>query len=538
MGDSDWWRGGIIYQIYPRSFYDSNNDGVGDIAGIIEKLDYVASIGVDAIWVSPFFASPMKDFGYDVSDYTSIEPVFGTMHDFDALLVEAKKRNIKTMIDLVLSHTSDQHEWFEESRSSKDNPKADWYVWADPKPDGTPPNNWLSIFGGTAWEWDTTRRQYYMHNFLSSQPDLNYHNPEVRKVMLEVAKFWLDRGVEGFRMDTSNYYFHDSQLRDNPVNDGPLLDYVPESNPYNMQKHIYNKTQPESLKFLEDLRALLDQYPDTASIGEISAAGAPDLIGCYTKKGRRLNMVYTFNFLTERFSANYFRETVEYLEERIGDGWPCWAFGNHDVERVISRWAHSGMSRKNMTRFLVSLFTSLRGSFCMYQGDELGLTEADIPFEQIQDPYGIRFWPKFKGRDGCRTPMPWHKDEPYAGFSHVEPWLPIPEDHIEQAVNVQEDDYSAVLNQVRRIIKWRKQHPVLSKGSIKFIDAPEDVLAFKREYEGKKIAAYFNFIEGEKEISLKNYQNINPLGGLCFTYTLEGETLKLHGFSVFFAEVE
>ncbi len=538
MSDSDWWRGGIIYQIYPRSFYDSNNDGVGDIAGIIEKLDYVASIGVDAIWISPFFASPMKDFGYDVSDYTSIEPVFGTMHDFDALLAEAKKRNIKTMIDLVLSHTSDQHEWFEESRSSRDNPKADWYVWADPKPDGTPPNNWLSIFGGTAWEWDTTRRQYYMHNFLSSQPDLNYHNPEVRKVMLEVAEFWLERGVEGFRMDTSNYYFHDSQLRDNPPNDGPLLDYVPESNPYNMQQHIYNKTQPESLRFLEDLRALLDKYPNTASIGEISAAGAPDLIGCYTKKGRRLNMVYTFNFLTERFSVEHFRETVEYLEERIGDGWPCWAFGNHDVERVISRWSHSGIPRKAMTRFLVSLFTSLRGSFCMYQGDELGLAEADIPFDKIQDPYGIRFWPKFKGRDGCRTPMPWEKDEAFAGFSQAEPWLPVPEDHIALSVDTQDEDQSAVLNQVRRIIKWRKQYPVLSKGSIKFIDTVDDVLAFEREYEGKKIVAYFNFTNEEKEINLSDYERVSDLGGLCFTHTFVDKMLKLHGFSVFFAEVE
>lgn len=537
MIDKDWWRGGVIYQIYPRSFCDSNNDGVGDLPGITSKLDYVAKLGVDAIWISPFFTSPMKDFGYDVSNYTDVEPVFGTLSDFDALVKRADALGIRVMIDMVLSHSSDQHPWFKESRSSRTNSKADWYIWADPKPDGTAPNNWMSIFGGSAWEWDTTRRQYYMHNFLTSQPDLNFHNPDVRKAVLAAVKFWLDRGVKGFRMDTANFYFHDRSLRDNPPNDGPLLEYVPESNPYNMQKHIYNKTQPECLAFLADFRALLDQYEGCASVGEMSAHDSASLIASYTERDKRLHMVYTFNFLTERFGADHIRNAVELLEQKMQTGWICFAFSNHDVKRVVSRWKQPNVSDTQLTKFLVSLFTSLRGSFCLYQGEELSLPEADIPFEKLQDPYGIRFWPEFKGRDGCRTPMPWESKKPNAGFSAVEPWLPVPPEHQQRAVDALESDTSSVLHQVRHILHWRKQYPALTKGNIRFLDAPEGLLAFEREFEGQKLLCVFNFMAAQQSFVIDKYKRISPLPDSGFDNLLEGSKLATKGYSAFFAEV-
>jgi alpha-glucosidase len=294
---NEWWRGGVIYQIYPRSFSDSSKDGIGDLNGITERLDYVAKLGADCIWLSPFFKSPMKDFGYDVSDYCDVDQMFGTLEDFDALTRRAKELGLKVMIDQVFSHTSDQHPWFKESRSSRDNPKADWFVWAESKPDGSPPNNWLSVFGGSAWQWDTRRCQYYLHNFLASQPDLNFHNEAVQAQILAVAKFWLDRGVQGFRLDTANFYFHDKLLRDNPPwGDRPRTDgTVPPNNPYARQKHLYDKTRPENLGFLKRLRALLDSYPETTSVGEIASDNPFVTISEYTSGGEGLHMAYLFN---------------------------------------------------------------------------------------------------------------------------------------------------------------------------------------------------------------------------------------------------
>jgi alpha-glucosidase len=536
--DADWWRGGVIYQIYPRSFCDANNDGIGDLKGIASKLDYVASLGVDAIWISPFFKSPMKDFGYDVSDYCDIAPEFGTLADFDALIAKADSLGIRVMIDLVLSHSSDQHPWFIESRSSRDNPKADWYIWADPKPDGTPPNNWMSIFGGSAWEWDAKRRQYYMHNFLTSQPDLNFHNPDVQRAALETVEFWLKRGVKGFRLDTVNFFFHDRQLRDNPVNDGPLLEYVPESNPYNFQKHIYNKTQPENVVFLEKVRALLDQYEDCASVGEMSAANSALLIPTYTERNKRLHMVYTFAFLTDNFGPSFVREKMEFTEANMGSGWICLAFSNHDVRRVYTRWADQTVSADRFITFLISLFTSLRGSFCLYEGEELGLSEADIPFEKLQDPYGIRFWPEFKGRDGCRTPMPWLKDAPNAGFSSAEPWLPVPPEHAARAVEVMERDVDSCLHNVRNILHWRRGLPVLLKGDIRFLPSHDPILLFVREYEGRRVLAAFNFGNAPQTVDLSAYGVLSPLAGQIFTNRLDGGHVLMEPYSSYFADMQ
>ncbi|MBU2487425.1 MAG: alpha-glucosidase, partial [Alphaproteobacteria bacterium] len=314
---SDWWRGCVIYQVYPRSYQDTSGDGIGDIRGIIERLDHIASLGVDAIWLSPFFKSPMADFGYDVSDYCDVDPMFGTLSDFDELVELAHAKGIRIIIDQVISHSSDQHPWFRESRSSRDNAKADWYVWADPKPDGTAPNNWLSIFGGPAWEWDSTRRQYYMHNFLASQPDLNFHNSDLQNAILDTVKFWLDRGVDGFRLDTVNFYVHDKLLRDNPplslsTEDGNFMGVdAPDTNPYGFQDHLYDKSQPENIVFLQRLRALLDQYEGRTTVGEVGdGRRSLKTVAAYTNGGDKLHMCYTFDMLSAEFSAEHFRRSI------------------------------------------------------------------------------------------------------------------------------------------------------------------------------------------------------------------------------------
>ena len=484
-----WWRGAVIYQIYPRSFMDSDGDGVGDLPGIVRKLDYVADLGVDAIWVSPFFKSPMADFGYDIADFRDVDPLFGTLADFDRLLAESHRLGLKVMIDQVLSHCSMDHEWFRESRASRDNPKADWFVWADAKPDGSPPNNWLSIFGGVAWKWEPRRGQYYLHNFLSSQPDLNFHNPDVRAAQLDNLKFWLDRGVDGFRLDSINFPYHDAQLRDNPPKPPELRigrGFSPD-NPYAFQYHYYNNTQPENLEFLQDVRALLDRYPDAGALGEISSEDSLATTAEYVTE-ERLHMGYSFELLTEDCSAVYIRETVERLEAAMQDGWPCWAISNHDVQRAVTRWGR-GDNSPELAAQLVALVCSLRGSVCLYQGEELGLPEAEVPFEALQDPYGKTFWPNFKGRDGCRTPMPWSEDN---GFSDGTPWLPIPEAHRERNVAAQSARPDSVLNRVRGFLRWRRARPALREGSIRFLDAPEPVLAFVREHDGRKLLAAFN----------------------------------------------
>ena len=479
---NNWWRGGVIYQVYPRSFADGNGDGLGDLPGLVDKLDYIASLGVDAIWVSPFFTSPMKDFGYDVSDYRDVDASFGTLADFDRVLEKSHALGMKVIIDQVISHSSDQHPWFAESRSSRDNPRADWYVWADPRPDGTPPCNWQSVFGGAAWHWESRRRQYYLHNFLSSQPDLNFHTPAVQDQILDEIRFWLKRGVDGFRFDACNFYFHDRQFRDNPPATVAGSFLAAPDNPYGMQRHVYDKSQPENLVFLQRLRALLDEY-GAASVGEVGDDDAVTTMAQYTADNNKLHMAYSFNLLTPEFTAAHIRSTVEKMETGLaqfgGKGWACWSAGNHDVVRVMSRWG-KGSTNQELAKLVLVMMTTLRGSVCLYQGEELALTEADIPFERLQDPYGITFWPEFKGRDGCRTPMPWQANQPHGGFSPVEPWLPVVSEHMPLAVDVQERDTASILAFFRQFLAWRKQQPVLLEGDIRFINAPEPILAFER----------------------------------------------------------
>ncbi|HET8897545.1 MAG TPA: alpha-amylase family glycosyl hydrolase [Rhodanobacteraceae bacterium] len=537
MSDSHWWRGSITYQIYPRSFLDSNADGVGDLPGIVERLDYVASLVVDAIWVSPFFRSPMADFGYDIADYRAVDPLFGTLADFDRLVEKAHRLGLKVMIDQVLSHTSERHDWFLESRGSRDNPKADWYVWADPCADGTAPNNWLSLFGGVAWQWEPRREQYYLHNFLTAQPDLNFHNPAVRAAVLDNVRFWLDRGVDGLRVDAVNFCYHDRLLRNNPAKPGHLRQGrgFTVDNPYAYQYHLYNNTQPENLEFLAELRRLMDQYPDVAAMGEISAEDSLATMAEYTAPGR-LHMAYSFELLTRDFSAAHIRATAEALEAQMSDGWPCWAVSNHDAERVISRWG-GGNASPQLAGLFTALLCSLRGSACIYQGEELGLPEAAVPYESLRDPYGIAFWPNFKGRDGCRTPMPWD-DSPEAGFSSTAPWLPVPAEHRALAVSRQQADPGSSLQGFRRFLAWRKQQPALIDGAIRFLDLPEPVLGFVRSSPTQRVLALFNLGANECTSVPEPLGPLQPLDGhgLATGVPHDGG-IRLPPHSVFYAEL-
>ncbi|PQO24933.1 alpha-glucosidase [Rhodobacteraceae bacterium WD3A24] len=509
--DRDWWRGAVIYQVYPRSFQDSNGDGIGDLLGIVERLPYIASLGVDAVWISPFFTSPMKDFGYDVSDYCDVDPMFGTLSDFDAVVSTAHALGLRVMIDLVLSHTSDQHPWFAESRASHDNPRADWYVWADAKPDGTPPNNWLSIFGGAAWAWEARRCQYYMHNFLTSQPDLNFHNSDVQDALLDVARFWLDRGVDGFRLDTINFYFHDAALRDNPAlppekrNDS----IAPKVNPYNHQDHVFDKNRPENLDFLRRFRALLEPY-NAAAVGEVGdAQHGLEILGEYTSGGDKMQMCYAFEFLAkDPPTAERVAGVIGRLEAVAPDGWACWAFSNHDVMRHVTRWQLTPAA----VRCYATLIMCLRGSVCLYQGEELGLPEAELHFEDLRDPYGIRFWPEYKGRDGCRTPMVWTHDTQNGGFSAGNPWLPVTREHLALAVDCQEHAPDALLHHYRKAISFRAAYPVLAKGELEALRADGNVLSFMRRDGERRLFCAFNLDHEPAELDLPAGHWL-PVGG-------------------------
>lgn len=483
-----WWRGATIYQIYPRSFADSNGDGIGDLAGITAHLPYVASLGVDAIWLSPFFTSPMKDFGYDVADYRDVDPIFGTLADFDALVAEAHKLDLKVLIDQVYSHTSDEHAWFMQSRASRDNTYADWYVWADARPDGSPPNNWQSVFGGPAWTWDARRGQYYMHNFLREQPQLNVHNPVVQQALLDIAAFWLDRGVDGFRLDALNFSMHDRSLRDNPP-----APPGPRTRPFDFQLHVHNQSQPEIPAFIARLRALTDQYQGRHTLAEVGGADAEREMKLFTAGDTHLNSAYGFNFLyAKTLTPALVRDAVDAWPDEEGTGWPSWAFSNHDAPRAISRWA-APEHQAALARMAMLLFVCLRGNVIVWQGEELGLTQVDIPFERLQDPEAIANWPLTLSRDGARTPMPWQADALHAGFSRSEPWLPLGRDHAALAIDRQEADPGSMLHFTRRMIALRQSQPALRTGAMRVLAATDALLVFSREAEDSTLLCAFNF---------------------------------------------
>ncbi|MBN2629967.1 MAG: DUF3459 domain-containing protein [Rhodobacteraceae bacterium] len=483
---AEWWRGSVTYQVYPRSFQDSDGDGIGDLAGITARLPHLAGLGVEAVWLSPVFRSPMADMGYDVSDYTDVDPLFGDLAAFDAMVARAHDLGLKVIIDQVISHSSDQHPFFKDSRTSRDAAHADWYVWADAQADGSPPNNWLSVFGGSAWEWDSRRRQYYLHNFLPSQPDFNFHNPAVQEWLLSVLRLWLDRGVDGFRLDTVNYYFHDAALRPN----GPMppKEKWPPVNPYEMQDHRFSKSRPENLDWLQKMRALTDAYPDRTMVGEVGDAPWRNvqIMADYTRPGR-LHMAYSFDMLEPEFTAAHFRDKIEGFFQGAPDGWPMWAFSNHDVIRHASRWAEHG-TPDAVAKLAAVMLLSFEGSICLYQGEELGQVETDIAFDELTDPPGLRFWPDYKGRDGCRTPMVWDATA-QGGFTTGTPWLPVKPAQLARNAAAQDGVAGSVLEFYREMLAFRRATPALRAGRTRFFDVPEPVLAFAR---GDALACVFN----------------------------------------------
>jgi alpha-glucosidase len=485
---ADWWRGAVIYQVYPRSFADTNGDGVGDLPGITAHLGHIASLGVDAVWLSPFFTSPMKDFGYDVADYCDVDPVFGTLADFDRLIARAHELGLRIITDLVLAHTSDQHDWFRESRQSRTGPKTDWFVWADAKADGAPPSNWQSVFGGPAWTWDARRGQYYMHNFLPEQPQLNLHNPDVQDALLDVARFWLDRGVDGFRFDAINFAMHNPALTDNP----PAPPGGRRTRPFDFQQKLHNQSQPGIVDFLARIRALTDGYPGRFSVAEVVGDHAEAEMQAFTADDRHLNSAYGFSYLyANALTPDLVKDANAPWDGRPGQGWPSWAFSNHDAPRAVSRWAE-GRDTRAFARMAMLLLMALRGNVFIYQGEELGLPQGDVPYDRLVDPEAIANWPETLGRDGARTPMPWRSGAPHAGFSTIEPWLPVDPRHPPLATDRQEADPGSMLHLTRRLIAFRKASPALRLGALRMLDAPSSILAFERIHDGDVLTCLFN----------------------------------------------
>jgi len=519
----EWWRSAVVYQVYPRSFQDDKGDGVGDLDGITRRLNHIADLGADCIWLSPIFASPQADMGYDVSDYLAVDPLFGDLGAFDRLIEAAHDKGLKVIVDQVLSHTSDQHAWFKQSRVSRDNDKADWYVWADPLPDGAPPTNWHSHFGGPAWEFDPQRGQYYLHNFLASQPDLNFHNPDVVDAILETCKFWLDRGLDGFRLDTVNYYFHDKKLRSNPP--AQAKPQVMATDLYGMQDNIYNKTRPENLGFLERLRALTDQYDDIMMVGEVGEMGhkSIEIMGEYTKGISRLHMAYSFAMLGPDFNAEHFQSCIDGFQRGAPDGHPYWSFSNHDVPRQVSRWAEHSVSEDAMARLACAMLMAFEGTIGIYQGEELGQTETELVFEELTDPPAIRYWPAVKGRDGCRTPMVWEKDAANAGFSTGTPWLPVKAPQAAKAVDQQ--GAGSILAFYKDTIARRKTSTALSHGKTTFVTLPEPLLAFTRASDDETLTCVFNLSASAQTLKLVDTTNLSYANAA----TLKKDVLTLDG---------
>jgi alpha-glucosidase len=497
-----WWQRGVIYQIYPRSFRDSNGDGIGDLAGILERLDYLTdTLKVDAIWLSPIFPSPMVDFGYDVSNYTDINPMFGTMADFDALLAAVHARGLRLIIDFVPNHTSDQHPWFTESRSSRSSPKRDWYIWRDPKPDGSLPNNWLSLFGGNAWEWDEATGQYYLHTFVKEQPDLNWRNPEVKAAMLDVLRFWLESGVDGFRIDVAHFIMKDPELRDNPpsANSGSNGS---SAHGWEGQQHIHNLGHPDVHGIFREIRQLLDGYSierPRVSIGEIHEFDWPTWVSYYGANLDELHMPFNFALLNVVWRPAEVRAVVESVEGAVRVGaWPNYVLGNHDTHRLASR---VGVAQ---ARVALMLLLTLRGTPTMYYGEELGMEDVNIPRELIQDPFEKNVPGLGLGRDPERSPMQWDTST-NAGFApgNVKPWLPVADDF--SAVNVQSEleDPSSTLNFVRLLLQQRRSTPALYSGTYSSITVDDaDCYVYRREGGGRRYTVALNFSSESKTIGL------------------------------------
>lgn len=481
-----WWKDGIIYQIYPRSFQDSNADGIGDLTGIIKSLDYIKDLGVDAIWLSPIYPSPDKDFGYDVADYLTIDPKFGHLQDFDQLIAEAHKRDLHIIMDLVLNHTSDQHRWFVESRKSVDNPYHDWYLWRDPAPNGGPPNNWLSSFGGPGWEYDRYLNKYYFHMFEKHQPDLNWRNPELRAMLMKVFRYWLDKGVDGFRLDVFNAYFKDEQMRDNPRKKGLAR------RPFEAYDHIYDISQPEMMEVVKEIRAILNEYPDRYVVGETFLEGpvyARTLVG-----EDKFHAAFDFSFAQSPWNAKAFGKAIQYWDALHGDeAWPNYFLNNHDLPRSATRYTQN--EDDSRLKLLATMLLTVRGTPFIYYGEEIGMRDIKVARKNIQDPVGKRYWPFYKGRDGCRSPMQWDANI-NAGFSTGDPWLPVHPNYSVRNVANQQSSPASLLNFYKELIKVRKKHSSLQAGKMVLI--PSD---------NKHLLVYLRHLEEETSLVVLNFSS-------------------------------
>jgi alpha-glucosidase len=490
MSDSfQWWQRGIVYQIYPRSFQDSNGDGVGDLRGITSRLDYIRWLGVDAIWISPIYPSPMADFGYDVADYCDVHALFGTLSDFDELVGEAHARGLKVILDFVPNHTSDQHPWFRQSRSSRMSPKRDWYLWRDPAPDGGPPNNWLSNFGGSGWEFDEVTQQYYYHAFLPEQPDLNWRNPEVRSAMFDVLRFWLRRGVDGFRVDVIWHMIKDEAFRDNPRNPS----WTPDQRPYDEFLPVHTADQPEVHGVIREMRAVFEEFEDRVLIGEIYLP-VEKLVQYYGEDMSGAHLPFNFQLILAPWDARHLAEMIDEYEGALPEGgWPNWVLGNHDQHRIASRVG------PEQARIAAMLLLTLRGTPTVYYGDEIGMHDVDIPHHLVQDPYEKNVPGRGLGRDPERTPMQWSAAH-NAGFSEGVPWLPIADDYETVNVEAQRDDPESMLSLCHRLIELRRGSPALEVGDFAPVAAQGDVLAYLRSRDEERFLVMLNLGSGRHPV--------------------------------------
>lgn len=483
-----WWQGAVVYQVYVRSFCDGNGDGHGDFAGLTAKLDYISALGVDAIWLSPVHPSPNRDWGYDVSDYESVHPDYGTLADFDTLVAAAHGRGLKVLLDEVLCHTSDEHAWFNDSMNR--GPKADWYVWADPHPDGTAPNNWLSAFGGPAWSYQPSRRQHYHHKFLRQQPKLNWRNPDAKAAALAVLDFWLARGVDGFRLDVANAYLHDATLADNPPTPMAKRTDAIWADAATLQEHLHDCNLPENVAILDEIRRTVERHGERFVFGEFSEGY--ERAGAYAAPDEGLHSAYTFFMLLARELSPAFVTGNYALFENHSRHWPCVTLSNHDMTRAVTRFGGGADGHPALAKLLLALLFAIKGTVLLYQGEELGLTDVDLKRAQLRDPVGDLYYPVFKGRDGNRTPMPWEADEPNLGFTAATPWLPLGSVHRSLAVSRQKSDAASPLNYARRFLAVRKRCAALRLGAMEFLEAGAQILAFVRSHDTERILCVFN----------------------------------------------